>query len=180
MMDTIIPLLFLCLSVFSTVIYFKSPEKFIMRCAKGLSVFLFSIAAFGAYLSGDYAIAYPIVVIVLFLTLRQIRITKKPALLSVVTIPDAPLNTPETRYSKHQIKDWFKNISFEYTDSNGNSTHRKVDVKEINEQNITGYCHSRRQLRTFRLDRIENSEIVIRDTGELINVYDWIVQLYEE
>lgn len=179
-MDTITPLLFLCLSVFSTVIYFKSPEKFIMRGAKGISAFLFSIAAFGAYLSGDYATAYSIAAIVFFLTLRRMKITKNQSQPPVVTTPDAILNKPETRSNKYQIRDLSKNISFEYTDSNGNSTHRQVDVKEINEQSITGYCHSRRQLRTFRLDRIENSEIVIRDTGELINVYDWIVQLYEE
>jgi hypothetical protein len=45
---------------------------------------------------------------------------------------------------------------------------------------ITGFCHSRRQLRSFCIDRIENSEIVVHNTGELINVYDWIVQLCEE
>lgn len=178
-MDTIIPILFLCLSFFSMVIYFKSPGEMIMRGVKGITAFLFPIGALGAFLSGDYTAALTIAMIVLFLTIRRLKITNTSPPLPATTKP-TPLNTSKKPSNKHQIKNLFKNISFEYTDSNGNSSYREVDVKEISEQNITGYCHSRRQLRTFRLDRIDNSEIVIRDTGELINVYDWIVQLYEE
>lgn len=179
-MDTLIPFLFLGLSVFSMVIYFKSPEKLIMRAVKGITAFIFSVGALGAFLSGDYATALTIAVIVFLITIRRMNINKKGSLPSVATEQNTHVNKSKPFSGKHNTKDWFKNISFNYTDSNGNSSYREVDVKEINEQSMTGYCHSRKQLRTFRLDRIDNSEIVIRDTGELINVYDWIVQLYEE
>ncbi|POZ47227.1 hypothetical protein CF017_11490 [Citrobacter braakii] len=178
-MEIIIPLLFLGLSLFSIVVYFKSPEKLILRGAKGIAAFLFSLAAFGAFLSGDYATSFPIAAIVLFLSIRRLKLTKTPHLPPIVE-KATPVTVSKKPASKRQSSDWFKNISFEYTDSNGCLTNREVDVKEINEQYITGYCHTRRQLRTFRIDRIENSEVVVRDTGELINVYDWIVQLYEK
>ncbi|WP_410739206.1 WYL domain-containing protein [Citrobacter freundii] len=179
-MDTIIPFLLLGLSVFSMVIYLKSTEKLIMRVAKGITAFIFPVGALGAFLSGDYATALTISVIVFLITIRRMNLNKKDSFPSVATEQNTHVNKPKPFSGNHNTKDWFKNISFSYTDSNGNSSYREVDIKEINEQSMTGYCHSRRQLRTFRLDRIDNSEIVIRDTGELINVYDWIVQLYEE
>lgn len=179
-MNTIIPFLLLGLSVFSMVIYFKSPEKLIMRAVKGITAFIFPIGALGAFLSGDFATALTIFVIVFLITIRRMGINKKGSLPSVATEQNTHVNKSNPFSGNHNTRDWFKNISFSYTDSNGNSSYREVDVKEINEQNLTGYCHSRRQLRTFRLDRIDNSEIAIRDTGELINVYDWIVQLYEK
>lgn len=71
-----------------------------------------------------------------------------------------------------------KNIAFNYTNSSGDYTYREVDVKKVDENYVFGYCHSRLQMRTFRLDRIEDDEVIIRDSGEVLNVYDWIVQLY--
>lgn len=179
-MGTIVPFLLLGLSVFSMVIYFKSPEKLIMRAVKGITAFIFPIGALGAFLSGDYATSSTISVIVFLITIRRMNINKKGSLPSVATEQNSYTNKSKPFSDNHNTKDWFKNISFSYTDSNGNLSYREVDVKEINEQSMTGYCHSRKQLRTFRLDRIDNSEIVIRDTGELINVYDWTIQLYEE
>jgi len=176
-MDTIIPFLFLGLSIFSMIIYFKSSESLIMRAVKGITVFFFPVGALGAFLSGDYATALTIAVIVLLITIRRMYINKKDSLPSVAREKHANVNKPKLFSGQHNTKDWFKNISFSYTDSNGNSSYREVDVKEISEKSMTGYCHSRKQLRTFRLDRIDNSEVIIRDTGELINVYDWIVQL---
>lgn len=69
-------------------------------------------------------------------------------------------------------------VSFSYISASNEETLREVDVKEVDEVHITGYCHLRRQLRTFRIDRIKDQEIVIRDSGEVINVYDWITLLY--
>ncbi|NEY27639.1 hypothetical protein G4V03_05800 [Escherichia coli] len=179
-MDTIIPFLLLGLSIFSMVIYFKSPEKLTMRAVKGITAFIFPVGALGAFLSGDYATALTISIIIFLITIRRMNINKKGSLPSLATERNTHVNKKNPFSGNHNTKDWFRNISFSYTDSNGNSSYREIDVKEINEQSMTGYCHSRRQLRTFRFDRIDNSEIVIRDTGELINVYDWIVQLYEE
>lgn len=69
-------------------------------------------------------------------------------------------------------------ISFSYVDSAGNFSFREVDVKKVDENYITGFCYMRRKLRTFRLDRIENDEVIIRQSGEILNVHDWIIQLF--
>lgn len=178
-METIFALFFLGLSFCSLVVYIKSPEQFMLRAGKGTASFIFSLGAFGAYLSGDYTAALTIALVISFLTFRKWKKTKATPLSSTET-KSTPIISPKKQVSKNQSSDWFRKISFGYTDSNDNSTSREVDVKEVDDQYLTGYCHTRRQLRTFRIDRIQNSEIVIRDTGELINVYDWIVRLYEE
>lgn len=68
----------------------------------------------------------------------------------------------------------YRYISFSYTDSNGIYTYRDVDVSQVSDDYIIGYCHFRRQLRTFRIDRINDSEVIIRTTGELLHVYVWL------
>ncbi|QCT18549.1 WYL domain-containing protein [Jejubacter calystegiae] len=95
------------------------------------------------------------------------------------------INLPSNRHPHTQSKKKprianvaLKNISFSYTNSNGDFSYREVDVSKVDEDYIFGYCHMRRQLRTFRLDRIENEEVIVRESGEILNVYDWIVELY--
>ncbi|EBJ5417505.1 WYL domain-containing protein [Salmonella enterica] len=93
-------------------------------------------------------------------------------------LPDT-LATKEHSLPHHRLtSSQYQFISFGYVNSASETTFREVDVKEVNDTYITGYCHLRRQLRTFRIDRIRNQEVVIRDSGEVINVYDWITLLY--
>lgn len=68
----------------------------------------------------------------------------------------------------------YRYISFSYTNSNGISTYRDVDVSQVSDDYIIGYCHFRQELRTFRIDRINDSEVIIRTTGELLDVYVWL------
>ncbi|EPU9491042.1 hypothetical protein [Salmonella enterica] len=42
---------------------------------------------------------------------------------------------------------------------------------------MEGYCHSRKQYRTFRIDRIVDG-ITLRDTGELFTTEEWDEQFY--
>ncbi|WP_180244707.1 hypothetical protein [Enterobacter hormaechei] len=86
---------------------------------------------------------------------------------------DQPIQIPASLNSSN-----YQLISFSYLNACNEKSFREVDVKEVDEVHITGYCHLRRQLRTFRIDRIEGQEIVLRDSGEVINVYDWITLLY--
>jgi len=57
-------------------------------------------------------------------------------------------------------------VELYYQDSKGDISNRRVDVKEVDENYIKGYCHLRKRYRTFRIDRIK--EIYNGDTGEKI------------
>ncbi|ENQ0000219.1 TPA: hypothetical protein G8R27_003398 [Salmonella enterica] len=94
----------------------------------------------------------------------------------------APSSTPTSDHSSlsscSPVPSNYQLVSFSYISASNEETFREVDVKEVDEVHITGYCHLRKQLRTFRIDRVKDQEIVIRDSGEVINVYDWITLLY--
>lgn len=68
----------------------------------------------------------------------------------------------------------YRHVAFIYEDSQGKVTKRDVDVRAFDGEYITGFCHIRRQLRTFRSDRILNDEIILRNTGEVMSVSDWV------
>lgn len=68
----------------------------------------------------------------------------------------------------------YRYVAFIYEDSQGKVTKRDVDVREFDGEHITGFCHIRKQLRTFRSDRILNDEIILRNTGEVMSVNDWL------
>lgn len=65
-----------------------------------------------------------------------------------------------------------KNVAFSYVNSKGESSFRDVDVKSFDGDYVEGYCHLSRKFKTFRLDRIEG-DIIIRETGEAIEPYEW-------
>ncbi len=69
------------------------------------------------------------------------------------------------------------NVAFSYIDSNDEYTYREVDVKKVDKEYISGYCHLRSRIRTFRLDRIQDDEIVNLDSGEILDVEDWLKSL---
>lgn len=64
-------------------------------------------------------------------------------------------------------------FSFTYADSMGATEQRTVDVKRISSNDrytyLEGYCHARKEARTFRTDRIRGS-LTDMDSGELIPV----------
>lgn len=63
-------------------------------------------------------------------------------------------------------------ISFIYTDSQGETTERRLIVHMVDDTYIEGYCFTRLAPRTFRLDRIED-KILCEDTGELVLPWEW-------
>lgn len=190
-MDIIITFLFLCLAIFSAVVYFRSQGNSVIKFIKGIFAFSIIFRAIEVYKNEDQIAAFIMVAVVFCLSYRRFQLNKAAKMPLSVIKTKTDNNDEAFDHGKAKVipskkkltsteKKELRNISFEYTDSSNNSTYREVDVKNVDADYITGFCHSRRQLRTFRLDRIENSEIVVRDTGELINVYDWIIQLYGE
>jgi len=45
-------------------------------------------------------------------------------------------------------------VTMIYMSKDGSLTKRQVKIERINEASVTGYCYLRKQLRTFRMDRI--------------------------
>lgn len=45
-------------------------------------------------------------------------------------------------------------VTMIYMAKDGSLTKRQVRIERINEASVTGYCYLRKQLRTFRMDRI--------------------------
>lgn len=195
-MDTIITLSFLFLGLVSFSFYLRSPGNMLARLAKGATAFFCALISIGSYVSGDYAAAFPIIVIIAGLTFRRAKLTKdagkkldkdysytdnKTSVVKENSSPSKKIK-PQKQSKKnappHLSFNYYKNIRFGYTDSNGELTYRDVDVSKVDIDYITGFCHLRRKIRTFRIDRLENEEIIVRDSGEVLNVYDWITLLY--
>lgn len=60
--------------------------------------------------------------------------------------------------------------AFLYVDKDGVKSERHVNVDTIGRDHVTGYCRLRRCRRTFRKDRIVRSEMVVVETGEIVDV----------
>lgn len=92
----------------------------------------------------------------------QVNSTNKKKKITKSLIEQGTSNLADYRY-----------VAFIYEDSKGKVTRRDVDVRAFDGEYITGFCHIRRQLRTFRCDRILNDEIILRNTGEIMSVSNW-------
>ncbi|MBT9186383.1 hypothetical protein ILP31_20065 [Pectobacterium punjabense] len=75
------------------------------------------------------------------------------------------------KYSK-VIGSGIECIAFSYIDASDNYSFRDVDVKSFDGQYIKGYCHLAGESRTFLLNRIDG-DIIVRETGELLDPYKW-------
>ncbi|HGL6499737.1 TPA: hypothetical protein ACKFM6_003699 [Enterobacter hormaechei] len=91
---------------------------------------------------------------------------------------DAAVDNGGTNSSTNSASINLNLITFQYCNSAGVATTREVNVKNVGLDCLTGYCNLRKEIRTFRIDRITNQEIVLRESGEVMNVYDWITMLY--
>jgi len=94
--------------------------------------------------------------------------------------PDWSAEEVKTSYRPRPVK---AQIKIRYTDSNGKSSERVVDVRECDtgapDGYLNGFCHTRGAIRTFRLDRIESA--IDLETGELIhNLNHFADKKYEE
>lgn len=66
-------------------------------------------------------------------------------------------------------------VEFSYEDAVGEITYRTVTVHSVTRTYIKGECHTRRQERTFRIDRIIG-DLIDCDTGEILSPKEWARQ----
>lgn len=77
---------------------------------------------------------------------------------------------------KHEPKekDIYGTVQFKYRDFDGNITERTVDVitGKIGDK-FKGYCHLRKEIRTFYFSRIHGFELIDIETGEVTTPMEW-------
>lgn len=132
-------------------------------------------------LVNDYSILIaPIVFHVVFLAKRLFKWgAKKTDSSNSDSINDFFVSPKESHRTSKSLNSHSENtyVAFKYTNAEGLTALREVDVKAVDNIYLKGYCHSRNAIRTFRIDRIKNDEIVIRHTGEVVSVDAWITSI---
>lgn len=88
-----------------------------------------------------------------------------------------PRHVTTTRSHDHRIE-VRDEVEFEYRDSEGAPSKRRVIVTEMAENHFEGYCLLRKANRTFRYDRIDGL-ITRMETGELMSCFEWRDQAEE-
>jgi hypothetical protein len=86
--------------------------------------------------------------------------------------PLKPFSPSKKSKSTHYSLNEVRQISFDYIDSAGNLTSRDVSVNKLDGIYLQAYCLSKQARRTFKLDNICGL-ITLRETGELLNIYEW-------
>lgn len=71
----------------------------------------------------------------------------------------------------------FGTFEFDYMDSEGNLSHRLVDINAVEEERFSGYCHEAMAIRTFRVDNVLSSLVNV-ETGEVEDALAWTLNLY--
>lgn len=169
----IVFLLFVYLSG-SLYIFFVHRKNF----HKGLGIFISPVLSFWGVLILDaifihtswYIFALCLVFILWFcfsqlLFFEEFKKEKK------IIVKDAEIKKGNT-FNKKLI-DYINNetISFLYEDGSGNITYRTVDIYFVDGKYIEGYCHDRKEPRTFKLERILG-DINLGDSS--FSVDDWL------
>lgn len=123
-----------------------------------------------AYLSGvGWAIAAG--VLITFYYLGQI-LNNQPSSDKNSTKPDSNqrYNTQSKPRTRSKVID---EIQFSYRPAHGEEGVYTVKLTKGLRGNMEGYCDERDDIRTFRIDRIVNSEITRTATGEVMTVKEW-------
>lgn len=105
----------------------------------------------------------------------QLRRPHRPTLLSkakkkTLNFKDLPSPPKVTRAIR---TGWsLGQIEFSYVDADGKKTQRTVTVHSVTRAYFKGECHTRREERTFRLDRVVG-DLVDCATGEILSPKEW-------
>lgn len=78
--------------------------------------------------------------------------------ISVISLPEARILARSFEIGRRYL--------IEYTDSSGNDSQREITVRSIDGIMVKAVCDRRRQVRTFRADRM--SIVIDTDTGEAL------------
>lgn len=91
-----------------------------------------------------------------------------------------PLPKPKKTHSKKTIGPAHGGFLIHYEDAKGNVSEREINVRAITDKNgvtyLKAYCHARRAMRTFRLDRVV--EVIDLGTGEVIDARKFVGALH--
>jgi len=68
----------------------------------------------------------------------------------------------------------YRFVLINYCDSKGKVSTREIDVKTFDGVYIKAYCHSKGSMRTFKAEQVINYEVVIRRTGEVVTLDEWL------
>lgn len=149
----------------------------------GLFILIAIVGAIGSYFGGEWAVVATAVLIGLgfWADREEKKKQKQEQANSNELLETSPQIIQQTKPSKKaQNKTNKETIQFWYTDFEGNLTHRTVDVKKLDSEYLEAYCHDREDMRTFRVERIDD-EIIDLSTGEILTKTDWLANhsIYE-
>lgn len=184
-MDVLISIVSLALAIYAISLICLKPQSIKAKFFKSIGALWYFFFSCGAIISSDY----PELGVVLLIVGATVLFYPKKDNATTPKISDSDNNKTESTshdefegavfrnqvdFSKHKH---LLKIAFTYKNSNGSITYREVDVKKFDGLYIEGYCYSRKQYRTFRIDRIVDG-ITLRDTGELFTTEEWDEQFY--
>lgn len=72
------------------------------------------------------------------------------------------------RTIEEKVRDAIKSgdqLEIEYIDEGGNTTIRRIDVQQINNNKVKAFCHLREAVRVFDLDKIKNAKVAGKMTN---------------
>lgn len=91
-----------------------------------------------------------------------------------------PKPKPKKKTRKKAFAPAHGDFLIHYEDAQGNVSEREINVRAVTDKNgvtyLKAYCHARRAMRTFRLDRV--IEVVDLGTGEVIDAHRFVGALH--
>ncbi|QLN46852.1 WYL domain-containing protein [Klebsiella grimontii] len=187
-MESLIILLSLSVGIYTIVKICSKPQGLLAKILKSIGALWFFLSAGGLALTPDSF--FPGILMMLVGVAFVFYFNKKESVLPAVVIKKSKehnASSSDADDEGHKLEfenqiDFSKHahllkVAFSYENNDGDISFREVDVKKFDGLYIEGYCHSRRQYRTFRIDRVVD-EITLRDTGELFTPEEWSEQFY--
>ncbi|HAF2178359.1 TPA: WYL domain-containing protein [Salmonella enterica] len=184
-MDVLISILSIALAIYAVIRICSKAQSTKTKFLKSICALWYFLYAGGIIVSSDYeeigVVLLIVGTVVLFYpkkhnTARSTKVCSDNNKTESVSHDDSEdvvfRNQVDLSKHKHLLK-----IAFTYENTNGTVKYREVDVKKFDGLYIEGYCHNRKQYRTFRIDRVVDG-ITLRDTGELFTTEEWDEQFY--
>lgn len=103
---------------------------------------------------------------------------------SAIRVPEEPKDSLQIRVKSesnaiaglapvhHTASGSLCEIEFNYVNGSGESSHRVVEVRAVDNAYFEGFCHKAMATRTFAISRVVG-DVVCRDTGEVLRARKW-------
>lgn len=184
-MDVLVSILSIALAIYAIIIICTKAQNTKAKFLKSIFALWYFLYAGGVIVSSEYkevgVVLLIVGAVVLFYPKKEQTVTPAKLASDINKTESVSHDDSEDVEFRNQV-DFSKHkhllkIAFTYENTNGTVKYREVDVKKFDGLYIEGYCHSRKQYRTFRIDRIVDG-ITLRDTGELFTTEEWDQQFY--